>query len=665
MIGPSMSDDSPALRRAPATGLAFSLLALAGAIVVAYRRSKGLSPQAFAMVELHVVGYAALCGAVGVAVGLAWERILALPVGPVARRPRTAAVLAVAAIGGAIGIGLLDIDASGVAGRLSEELGLPYELLLVALSFGGGTTVAVALGLGLLLARPWLRWLGVVGGAAIATANGLYLTHSYEGVHLILAITAATLVATSLAGMRLPRVFERTPRWIGRAVLGLATLLGLASVLVPPSNRASVELARQPAAFLAPFPLLPQDDIDVSWQPPPEQAEWFQSRAGLEPVPPSGRITIRNPIVILIGIDSMRADVLADEANRLKLPTLFQLRDEGVWFSNARSPGTSTGPALAAIFSGVTYSAQRWVRHPKRPAEPFPHLDETPRFPEAISAAGIPTITVDASGWLTNEFGIVRGFTNEENLRQPGGLYPRANTMLPALTPKIIESSEGPVFAFAHLLDAHSPYTSVRSDGTKFENYLAELAFVDAQIRDLKSQLVKKRLWNRTVLVIYSDHGEAFGEHGLTFHGQALYDELLRVPLVIRTPSRAARVVDTPVSLVDLGPTILDMFDLDAPPQSMGQSLVPLVRGVEAPLTRPIVAEARLKRAMLVGDTKVIHDSRMRTVEVFDLAADPGENDNQYDPDLAASQAALGALLKYFEVHTYKRPGYRVPYRKW
>ncbi len=617
------------------------------------------------MVEVHVVGYAALCGAVGVALGLGWDRLVALPAGPLARRPRTAALLAVAVVGGLIGIWLLDIDASGVAGRVAEAVGVPYEPLLAVFAFGGGTTVAIAMGLGMLLSRPWLRWLGVAGGAAIATTNGLYLAYSYEGVHLLLAISAGTLAAASLAGMRLPRVLGRTPRWVGGAALAVATLLGLASVLIPPSNRASVELARQPAAFLAPFPLLPQDDIDVTWQPPQEQAEWFQSRAGLDPIPPSGRILIRNPIVILIGIDSMRADVLADEANRATLPTLFQLRDEGVWFSNARSPGTSTGPALAAIFSGVTYSAQRWVRHPKRPAEPFPHLDETPRFPESIAAAGIPTITVDASGWLTNEFGIVRGFSNEENLRKPGGLYPRANTMLPALTPKIIESSAGPVFAFAHLLDAHSPYTSVRSDGTKFQNYLAELGFVDAQLRDLKTQLIRKRLWNRTVLVIYSDHGEAFGEHGLTFHGQALYDELLRVPLIIRTPSRAARVVDTPVSLVDLGPTILDLFGLETPPQSMGQTLVPLVRGDEVTLTRPIVAEARLKRAMLIGSTKVIHDSRMRTVEVFDLDTDPGENENFYDPDLPASQAALGALLRYFEVHTYKRPGYRVPYRKW
>ncbi|NUO47558.1 MAG: sulfatase-like hydrolase/transferase [Polyangiaceae bacterium] len=660
-----MADDSPALRRAPAIGLGFALVALAGAIVVAYRRSKGLPPTALAMVEVHVVGYAALCGAAAAALAVGWERLLTLPVGPVARRPRTAAVLAVALVGGAVGIPLLDIDASGVAGRVAEELGLPYEPLLGLFAFGGGMTVAVALALGLLLARPWLRWLGVAAGAALATTNGFVLSHSYEGVHVVLAVSAGTLAGASLAGMRLRWGFARTPRWVGRVVWGIAAVLGLASVLVSPSNRASVELARQPVAFLAPFPLLPQDDIDVAWQPPPEEAEWFQSRAGLDPVPPSGKLLIKNPIVIMIGIDSMRADVLADEANRTKLPTLFQLRDEGVWFSNARSPGTSTGPAIAAIFSGVTYSAQRWVRHPKRPAEPFPHLDETPRFPETISAAGIPTITVDAAGWLTNEFGVVRGFTNEESLRKPGSNYPRANVMLPALTPKILESSDGPLFAFAHLLDAHSPYTSVRSDGTKFENYLAELGFVDAQLRDLKSQLVKKRLWNRTILIVYSDHGEAFGEHGLTFHGQALYDELLRVPLIIRTPTRGAKVVDAPVSLLDLGPTILDLFNLETPPHAMGQSLVPLMRGTGTTLTRPIVAEARLKRAMLIGDTKVIHDSRMRTVEVFDLAADPGENDNLYDPDLPASQAALGALLRYFEEHTFKRPGYRVPYRKW
>jgi hypothetical protein len=630
MIRRLMRDDPPALGRVSAALSGWALVAAAHAGAIAWQKSRKLDATSAVVVELYAAGYAALCGALAAGACFAWTRLIALPrLAPLASRPRLSAVVAVAIGSGALGAVFLDLDAAGFAGRAAAATGFPYDVLLAISSIAGGLVVAVAFGAGLLLRRRWVRLVACAGALAIGVVNGVTLAYSYEGVHLFLAIAGATLAGAALVGARLPRVVLRAPSRGPLVAVLVSGALGLAAVLVHPPNKASVELARQPAAFLAPFPVLPQDDLDFRWQPPPSVEPWFARRDALPAVPPSGRLTLRDPIVIMIGIDSMRADLLADDAYRSALPTLFQLRDEGVYFTNARSPGTSTAPALAAIFSGAYYSQQYWVRHPKRPAEPFPHLDQTPRFPELLAEAGVATITTDASGWLLNEFGIVRGFTDEVGLREAGGGYPRANALLEPLPPRIAGHGRGPVFAFSHLLHAHSPYTSVRKDGTSFENYVAELAWVDSQIKRLRAELVKKRLWSRTVLVLYSDHGEAFGEHGLNFHGQALYEELLRVPLVIRVPGRGASVVDEPVSLVDIGPTVLDLFGLEAPPQSMGQSLVPLIAGDEVTLDRPIVAEARLKRALVQRDgTKVIHDSRMRTVEVYDLASDPGEEQN-------------------------------------
>jgi arylsulfatase A-like enzyme len=162
---------------------------------------------------------------------------------------------------------------------------------------------------------------------------------------------------------------------------------------------------------------------------------------------------------------------------------------------------------------------------------------------------------------------------------------------------------------------------------------------------------------------VMSDHGEAFGEHGMTWHGTTLYDELLRVPLMIWTHAGPPRTVADPVSLMDLGPTILDLMGVATPARFMGQSLVPYLRGERPNLTRPILAEARLQRALVTPDgMKVIYDTRSQTVEIFDLNRDPKEEKNLFG---IAGDDPLGELRTFFQVHTLRRPGYEVPYRKW
>ena len=193
---------------------------------------------------------------------------------------------------------------------------------------------------------------------------------------------------------------------------------------------------------------------------------------------------------------------------------------------------------------------------------------------------------------------------------------------------------------------------------------LAEIGVVDQQIQRLKKDLADMGLAPRTTLIVTADHGEAFGEHGTQFHATTLYDELLRVPLIISSPGVRPRQVSEPVSLVDLGPTVLDLMGVPTPGHFMGQSLVPFLRGESPVLTRPIVAEGRLKRAMVFPDgKKAIVDDRHGTIEVYDLRSDPKEERNLFDEnrDAEAHEAVLRAFL---EGHTIKRSGYRVPYRR-
>jgi arylsulfatase A-like enzyme len=173
----------------------------------------------------------------------------------------------------------------------------------------------------------------------------------------------------------------------------------------------------------------------------------------------------------------------------------------------------------------------------------------------------------------------------------------------------------------------------------------------------------KLGLSDRLTEILTSDHGEAFGEHGTRFHATTIYDELLRVPLIIHGPQIRARRIKTPVSLVDIAPTLLDMFQLPTPGEYMGQSLTPLLAGKNFEFSRPIAADSRLKRSIVFpGGWKVIHNERLDATEVYNLKRDPKELKNLHPlPELEDEVVLLHA---FFEQHRLRKDGYEPPYRK-
>ena len=176
--------------------------------------------------------------------------------------------------------------------------------------------------------------------------------------------------------------------------------------------------------------------------------------------------------------------------------------------------------------------------------------------------------------------------------------------------------------------------------------------------------VLRQRFVDRGVLIVSADHGEAFGEHATFQHTKTLYEELVRVPLLVRGPGIVPRAIEERVGLIDLGPTILDLFGVETPAAFEGQSLVPLLEGRQVSLDRPLILEGRLRRAMYAeGGLKVIEDDRRKTVEVYDLARDPGELANLFDQDPGRSDPAVAALRAFFAAHRAKRAGYRPVYK--
>jgi arylsulfatase A-like enzyme len=321
---------------------------------------------------------------------------------------------------------------------------------------------------------------------------------------------------------------------------------------------------------------------------------------------------------------------------------------------------------MSAVFSGRYYSQLYFTaKSGRNPEAMYPHEDRSVRFPELLSGAGIDTVHLVGLTGLMVEYGIVRGFAEERLIpAAPHAGFAAARELVPASIERLERQGDKPLFMYLHFNDAHFPYDLGGVQGSPFDRYLGEVRGVDRELGRLLDALDSPRLKERSAIIVTADHGEGFGEHGQNFHATTLYEELLRVPLIIRGPNIVARDVREPVSLIDLAPTILDAFRQPTPGSFMGQSLVPLLAGQDTALHRPVIADsARLMRSVVFRDgMKLIEDRRRGTVELYDLVHDPAERDNLWDRGGTDAQSRLALLQAFFEAHTLKRPGYSPPY---
>jgi arylsulfatase A-like enzyme len=248
-----------------------------------------------------------------------------------------------------------------------------------------------------------------------------------------------------------------------------------------------------------------------------------------------------------------------------------------------------------------------------------------------------------------------------------------------------------PFFAFLNYFDAHDPYIahtrfadrlgpppadSVQNAegnlvqrGTRSRDnanrYDSMIAFLDRHIGSLLDSLRERNALDRAWIIITSDHGEQFGEHGLTFHGNSLYTQLLRVPLILIPPGGLDRTVEieAPVSLVDLFPTLLAVAGADDIAADAGTSLLPMLDGVTPRTDAPIIAELDpnlrdrgLQPPLSHGPMKSIVDGPWHYIrngngseELYSIFTDPSEYDDRAgapadDATLRRLRAALDAL---------------------
>lgn len=554
--------------------------------------------------------------------------------------------------------------------QLYREACVPFDgrfttPLFVVFSFFTSFAVSAAHLVGAYVSRyPRIRPVVVIVAIGGLVVDHLHLPDDYFGIHGAMAWICATVAGAAVAPLAERALLALAARRAGRVAIGAVTTFALFGLAWPPSNAVRAQLFRQPVAvapwvlastlWRAPAPRTPQ---------PPPDSPWFRDRAADPPVPPTPRASPPSPVVVLITVDAMRADAIDDPKNDALFPTLTEMKRHGTWFRRATAPGSQTAVSLTTTFSGRAYSELVWKMTGQGAARfLYAAGDPAPRFPALLTDAGVATSVYCSINFLAGSYGVARGF-REERVIPEGRRHALARQMIDPVLDRLRRAGDEPTFIYTHLMEPHAPYDRGRREGTPRERYLSEIAVADAQIGRVQ-RLLDQRFPGRGVLIVSADHGEAFGEHETHEHTKTLYEELLRVPLLVRGASVTRQEIRAHVGLVDLGPTILDLFGQPTPATYDGQSLLPILMGRAPALTRPLVAEGRLRRALYTPEgVKVITDVRRKVVEVYDLARDPLELRNLWDEEPARADRALGLLDAWFAAHTAREPGYRPPYK--
>jgi arylsulfatase A-like enzyme/Tfp pilus assembly protein PilF len=345
----------------------------------------------------------------------------------------------------------------------------------------------------------------------------------------------------------------------------------------------------------------------------------------------------REPLnVLIVTFDTARADAFGVYGSRSGAsPSVDRVAAKGVVFESATATAPLTLPSHTSLFTG-TFPPHHGVREngSNNVPESLVTLAELFRGNGYRTGAFVAAYILDARWGLNQGFDTYSGnfdATNPDVFSLADLQRPANEVVDDAL--RWLQSGRKetkPFFAWVHLFDPHMPYAPPPPFRQRYASnpYAGEIAFADSQLARLLDEIDL----NKTVVVIAGDHGEGFGEHEEHGHGLLLYEESLHVPLIIATPDglpRGLRVA-TPVSLVDVYPTVAELTGLKSPPAVQGHSLVPLCRGSRAHLT-PIYAETLYPRrrfgwselhALRDGSRKLIDSSRP---ELYDLQGDPRE----------------------------------------
>jgi arylsulfatase A-like enzyme len=402
---------------------------------------------------------------------------------------------------------------------------------------------------------------------------------------------------------------------------------------------------------------------------------------------------------ILISIDTLRADHLgAYGYPRPTSPSLDRLAAESILFESVISQAPWTLPSHVTMLTSLYPS----THHATVDATAMDR--SIPTLATLLRAEGFATAAFIDHVFVSSIYGFDRGF---DRFDEQGGGAAR----IPQRALEWIGKQAGrPFFLFVHLYDPHCPYSPPAGYGELFrsresrlfdlkgkcgnshlnqmgltpgqvahiiDQYDGEIAHLDARLGVFFAGLRDAAVWEKTLLMVTSDHGEEFLEHGQIGHERTVYDEVLRVPWIVRVPGRRPGRVEPTVRLIDLPPTALDLLGVDVPPQFQGASLVPLLNrgGGKVPDAYAELDRHVRKRSLHSGGLHLVRTDPRGTAgadvtggegpppsfELYALDRDPGETENLFDSDRMKRVRPLtvGSLEEFERIADAAGRGYR------
>jgi len=399
------------------------------------------------------------------------------------------------------------------------------------------------------------------------------------------------------------------------------------------------------------------------------------AEAGLE------RVRGDRPDVVLIVIDTLRPDHLGfDGYDRETAPYLAELAKRSAVFRRAHSTSTWTAPSTASLLTGLypsrhgvitgLFAHRNQLAKAEREGSAPLQLNRLPEdartLPELFEAAGYRTYAAAANPNIGSPIGFLRGIEKSAfEIKMP------AEKLVAHVAgwEREILREEAPYFLYLHFNDVHKPYHErepwYRKGGSERADavaaYDSEISYLDREIRGLHERLQ----WDRgTLLIVVSDHGEEFWEHGENGHKFTLHNELNRILLLFHGPGVEPGVLGTPVSIIDVAPTLSELADLGIGADLDGRSLVPELRGRggsrESGEPRLLYVHRAKRNLDEERDLWAVIDDRWKLIDdegtwlLYDLERDPMEQANLAD-DHPAELARLQAALRAFRDRGIRR----------
>lgn len=574
----------------------------------------------------------------------------------------------------ALGVLLVEVVAwpfehrSAEARRAALAIGASLALSSAMLAAAPAARLAER-ALGRLPARlrgPW-TWLGLLSLVAAALVFGV-LAVAPEFVTALpwqLPTAAALLAAAAGFGARLR----------GRGLLVVASLCVLAwspaAVGLISPLPASAEHALRRRAVLT--PLLRRLTRPAASTPAPDgvhacrPGQTLTQPADVRDAPEGA------PDLLFITVDAWRWDHSSmGDPTRDLTPQLAEHAQHAAVFTRAYTPAPTTRHAFRSIFTGLLPGQ---IARPPTPGLPWAMslLPGHPTMAAYLAAGGYETVAfVSKPKAFPVEHHALTGFDEVDDSPAPFHLerdYSASYTVNRMLGRLAAPPSRGtpPRFLWAHLIEPHFPFVSgpelpMPARLSRHERHEHALRYVDQQLGRLLTFALGPERRAHTWVVLSADHGEAFGEHQNTAHGATVYEEEIHVPLIVWGPGVVAGQRTTPVSLIDILPTLIEAAGLGPVEGLCGESLLPGLESGAEPEPRPVYVAALpdetrdyFEMAWLRGDEKLIIDGSTGARELYALDADPTEQHDLVsaagDGDAAPDAQGVEALRRFYEEH--------------